>query len=479
MRTTVRRSQRKIHAARWSLLAAALFAIGLLVGVTPASTSLARLAANPVGYNVFLLASSATNPSQVVAVAHYGGDYGEGEEYVLMSDDGGQTWRVSATLPGDDLVDRLMGIALLGDGKTLLAIPMSGDIIRSEDGGNTWTIVEKKVYAGLEWPDDEGMQITTDPLHPSSAWMCSTEGLAVGGQFGLLSTHDGGVTWQLHKVRTNRKAFGGCWGLAVQPGGRVVLAYGDIAKPVKNGDVYSGNTRYPLFRSTDGGVHWKKIGCYIGTEKCVAQFEYPITHYGASFSFDERKSRTVFAYVGGDGGDPNAADVVFRSDDAGAHWRPAVLIAARTRTGPPRIYTKFRSSLKAGQGRNYYQGITDMSGRRLYPRAEFEGGEVFNIGGTLLVEGVRSLVMGKNGNSKLGSFEFLQSRNNGRGWSLFKVNGYSFPELVETATKNEILEYDDSGNTPSYLWHLRLSDHTWQKVPLGIPAPTASTTTTS
>jgi len=382
-------------------------------------------------------------------------------EYVLKSADGGDTWQVTATLPYTGCVGGLLDIAVLDGGNTLLAVSSKGDVIRSENAGTTWTTVEKGVTS-RHLADIGGMPIVTDPSRPSSAWVCSVDQFGGPKSPGLLSTRNGGKTWQLHRVRVGSKAIGGCYGLAVQPGGRVVLAYGDIATRRKGGGVtYPVSGRYRLFRSTDSGVHWKQIGCYVACpNNPTAVAEWYATHYG-TFYFDPRRSRTVLATGGGY---PLTANVVFRSDDAGVHWRPVVLIGSKTRSGALRIYTKFEYRAKL-KGRHYYVSVTDMSGRRLYPRADITG-QVSAIKGTLLIDRVDSVVVDARGHPHYGATEFLASTDHGRRWSLFNAGAGHRGSVAVTG--NGILVSDGS---PSALWHFRLSDRTWRKLPLGVPNP--------
>jgi hypothetical protein len=214
---------------KWSARVGAL-ACGVLLLAAPASTKL--LAARPAGYQVELLAAAPGNTSQVVAIADY---FNQGSspfsditgEYVLESKDGGQTWQASAEVPGSGV---LLNVALVNGGQTILAISGQGSLIRSEDAGKTWTVVKQHATAWTNWPDDiGGTPMVTDPSRPGSAWVCSA--LNDGGRvpekiqtIGVISSSNGGLTWQSHKVETSAKANGGCGGIAVQPGGRLVLA---------------------------------------------------------------------------------------------------------------------------------------------------------------------------------------------------------------------------------------------------------------
>lgn len=457
MPSAARCSRRNIRATMVFLLSAVLFAVGgALVGATPASTSPARQAGNPGGYQVRLLAAAPTNPSQVVAIAdYYPDDYKNScariGEYVLMSGDGGQTWQVSATLPYVGCKSGgLLDVALLGDG-TLLAKPSSGNIIRSGDEGKTWVTV--KNADGDRWPDGFVSPIIADPSRPSSAWTCSERNYGSHRSNGrVLRTDDGGKHW-----RTMKSFPIGCEVQAIQPHGGVVI----VRKKTTG-------SRGWLFRSTDRGIHWKRvpIPCTkpsVSTNpKCWVPY---VVSEGGSMRFDPARPKIVIAYAVEKSNNTDA--VVYRSSDAGLHWKPAALVAGLRNRGIGRVYTgsQFRLGNKSW--------FVDTHGRRLYPRVSYELAGLFNYGGAFIVgDGLWNPAN-----------IFIKSKDHGRSWSIVRIKnnpwgvgalGYPW----NAGTQDKILAYSAFNEPPSALWHFRLNDRTWRKVPLGISVPATTTTTT-
>jgi photosystem II stability/assembly factor-like uncharacterized protein len=143
---------------------------------------------------------------------------------LLESTDGGYSWMPraplpsSATAPGHFIVE----VAPLGRGDTLLARDHIGSptatasrVVRSTDLGATW----RTVLAA-------GGPLTADPHDRGTAWVCS-RGI-------VTKTIDAGRKWT--RTRGHCSAA-----VAVSPDGRTLLA----------------PTGRRLFRSTDGGAHWR------------------------------------------------------------------------------------------------------------------------------------------------------------------------------------------------------------------------------
>lgn len=453
--------------------------VGALVATAPASTRSAQLAENSGGYQVELLAAAPTNQSQVVAIADY---YDKGYsnrcdstgEYVLKSADGGQTWQVSAEL--SDAVSRpcsgLLNVASVDDGETLLAISNKGDIVRSGDAGKTWVVVQKHVTAWTKWPDNlGGTPLIADPARPGSAWVCSAlnEASAASQTTGVLSTTDGGRTWQAHKVRTVANANGSCAGLAVQPGGTVLLAYGDTSVPSGKGSWKNTGSQYKLFRSSDRGTHWRRVpdvscGTAFGYSPLPSCWAQAVMLGGGVVFFDQAQPNVAIGRSSGEsdhgGLVPGAESVIYRSSDAGIHWTPVALVASLQNHGPGRIYkgSEFHLALSAGKWQ-----FVDSLGRRLFPRLGPAG--FFDVGGTLL---------SFNNNRYGPDATIIQSSNRGLGWSLGKYSvvkstsgAYSPADGIQV-NNGELLALDGN-TTPSILWRYQPSGRIWNEESLNLP----------
>lgn len=419
----------------------------MIVGAAPTSTSSARLAGHPGGYLVQVLATAPSNPSQVVAIADYYPDSFVEQcerigEYVLTSEDGGRTWRQVSVVPwihpcsernpstGETFgFAATTGLGLLRDGKILLAVS-DGAVYLSEDGGIKWKVVKKHIGTNGLTP------IITDRLRPSSAWICSYG----DSQSGLLRTQDGGRTWKVVKK-------GQCLRAAVQPGGRIVLVRGEGV----------------LFRSTDRGARWKRVStCTTETLKCWAQSI--IASDASQLYFDPSRPKTVIGISWS--ALPWESGVIYLSSDAGVHWRPTAFVAGLSNRGYGRIYNY-------GQYHRSHdsQGFNDAKGRRLHLKVSFERAGIFRINGALVVGG--------------GSWDpkgiYVRSSNHGRSWTMMKTKNSRPYTILSTqsnaATRDEILAFDEK--SPAFSWHFRMRDSAWRKIPLGIPAPTTNTKTTS
>lgn len=445
--------------------------VGVLIVAAPTSTRSAQLAEHPGGYQVELLAAAPTNPSQVVAIADY---YDEGYstkcdstgEYVLKSENGGQTWQMSAAL--SDLQAHpcggLLNVALVDGGETLLAFSYKGDIIRSEDAGKTWVGVKKHATAWTGWPNDlGGTPLIADPSRPGSAWVCSApnDASTAPQTTGVLSTTDGGRTWQVHKVRTVAKANGSCAGFAVQPRGNVLLAYGDSALPKKNGWWTFIGSRYKLFRSSNRGAHWKRVRdtCReISASPLPSCWAQSVMLAGGVVVFDPNRPNVAIGLSSGEsdfGGTlPGAENVIYRSSDAGNHWKPVALVASLRNHSPGKVYTssKFRLRFTSGKWR-----FVDSAGRRLYPRLGPTG--FFDVGGTLF---------SFNNNRYGPNSTIIQSNNHGLNWSLKKysvvksTSGAYYPTRGIVVNNDEVLA-PDGNTTPSILWRYLPSDRIWRE----------------
>src|SRR5262249_16714511 len=121
---------------------------------------------NPLPQGNTLSAAATPDPSTMVAVG-YGGT-------ILRTTDGGASW----TPQFSGTTNILHGVSFV-DANTGTAVGESGSIVRTTDGGATWT------------PQFSG---TTNILYGVS-FVDANTGTAVGGNGTILRTTDGGATW--------------------------------------------------------------------------------------------------------------------------------------------------------------------------------------------------------------------------------------------------------------------------------------------
>jgi photosystem II stability/assembly factor-like uncharacterized protein len=107
---------------------------------------------------------------------------GRDSAYVSYSPDGGQTW-THHTLPGTNA--QVLDIHAFGNGSAVVGT-RSGHIMKTDDGGENWTMLLAKVnarFGNLHFQDpDHGIAITEDADRTSTAF--------------VYRTSDGGVNWE-------------------------------------------------------------------------------------------------------------------------------------------------------------------------------------------------------------------------------------------------------------------------------------------
>ncbi len=217
----------------------------------------------------------------------------------------------------------------------LAGTPLAG-LFRSDDRGATWAPISMA-------PQTPVGPIVFDRRHPGRVYA------ALGA--GVLVSPDDGRSWSL----TNPDPDGGeISALAVDPnGGSVLYASADA-----------------LFRSTDRGQHWQRIGAGVSAQRAAAALAvdpassalYSVTFDGIYRSRDRgvtwqllglagidlrvlalAPSRPTVLYAGGDLG-------LYRSTDGGAHWRslvsglpsPAVTAIVVSASDPNHLYVALR-----------------------------------------------------------------------------------------------------------------------------------------
>ena len=153
--------------------------------------------------------------------------------------------------------------------RTVYASVLGAGVFKSVDGGARW----QRARAGLASLNVEALVL--DPSHPGTLY-AGTEGE------GVFKSLDGGTRWQAA-------------GLA----GKYVEALG--FEPARPQVVYAGTLHGGVFRTEDGGSRWRAASNGLGNG------------YVRALVPDQRRPGTVFAgTLGG----------VFETADGGRHWRP-------------------------------------------------------------------------------------------------------------------------------------------------------------
>ena len=236
------------------------------------SAEIARLATHSL-----LLDATMAGPRMVVV-----GERG----HILLSDDQGNSWRQSPVPTRANLTAVFFLNAQLG-----WAVGHDQVILRSEDGGETWTRVH--------WAPEKQQPLL-------DVWFRdSDQGLAIGAYGTILRTSDGGRTWseQIFEPRPlNARAESTTANPSKKDEYSVESSPGDVhlnaVAPSSDGKLYLAAEAGHLFRSEDGGVSW---------------LELPSPYEGSFFGVLPLDPPAVLAF--------GLRGHLFRSDDAGASWR--------------------------------------------------------------------------------------------------------------------------------------------------------------
>ena len=208
-----------------------------------------------------------------------------------------------------------------GEGLRRPDLSVGNGIYRSADGGRTWT------HGGLI----DGQQIpevAVDPRDPNRLF-AAVLGHPYGPneERGIYRSRDGGMTWE--RVLYKDADTGGS-AVALDPAHPDVVyaaLWQSRLGPWEDKNEFEG-TNGGLFKSTDGGTSWKRLGG--GLPDNLTQI---------NFSIAASAPQRIYAVAGTTepGEYSSAAGLgVYRSDDAGEHW-------ARITTDP-------RASLRIGGG---------------------------------------------------------------------------------------------------------------------------------
>ncbi|BDT68301.1 Ycf48-like protein [Comamonadaceae bacterium OS-1] len=259
--------------------------------------------------SVGMLHTAAFVDSSTVLAA---GDYGT----MLRSTDGGKTWTEVPSNTGP-ATEKIVGIAFSPDTHTGIAVTLDGVMVRTVDAGATWT------------------KLTNVPSLPyrSVAFGSDSVVIAVGGDVvgqgnTVLRSTDGGVSWTRINV-----------GLS---GGLTSIAFSSPTTAVTVGD--------GILLSTDAGLTWT----------------YP---QDQPFAFDHRHTDVVFSSGGvglivspgvqtyASNGAPNAipATSILRSIDGGQSWSKDLDVTSDF-IGPIQ-FADVHSPIALGSGTKIFRGI--------------------------------------------------------------------------------------------------------------------------
>lgn len=163
-----------------------------------------------------------------------------------------------------------------------------GTVIRTIDGGKTWTVGKVPDADKLDFRDIEAFDENT-------AYVLS---IGPGESSRIYKTIDGGKTWKLQFKNTNEKAFFDA------------LAFWDKDNGIAMSDPVDG--RFVLIRTTDG-TNWSPVD----TSKMPATVEGEAAFAASGTCIITKGTKSAYLVSGG------MAARVFRSTDRGATWTVA------------------------------------------------------------------------------------------------------------------------------------------------------------
>ncbi len=187
-------------------------------------------------------------------------------------------------------------------------ISVGQGIYKSTDTGKTWTLM------GLEKTGRIG-RIVIDPRNPDIV-LVAAMGHAYGPQpeRGVFRTADGGKTWE-RVLFTDENT--GCSDLVMDPNNPRILFAGMWPLVIRTWGRVSGGPGSGLFKSTDGGLTWKRLTGRGLPSRGTGKFALAIAR---------SNSNRVYALIEtGDGVPLNGQETdrgkLWRSDDGGDNWR--------------------------------------------------------------------------------------------------------------------------------------------------------------
>ncbi|HXM33990.1 MAG TPA: hypothetical protein VN920_02270, partial [Pyrinomonadaceae bacterium] len=187
-------------------------------------------------------------------------------------------------------------------------ISVGQGVYKSTDAGKTWTLM------GLEKTGRIG-RIVIDPKNPDIVLVAAL-GHAYGpqGERGVFRTTDGGKTWdRVLFVDENT----GCSDIAMDASNPRILFAGMWPLEIHTWGRESGGPGSGLYKSTDGGVTWKKLTGHGLPSRTTGKIVVAIAR---------SNSNRVYALIEtGDGVPVNGNETdrgkLWRSDDGGENWR--------------------------------------------------------------------------------------------------------------------------------------------------------------
>src|SRR5499427_2100255 len=239
-------------------------------------------------------------------------------------------------------------------------------VYRSTDGGETWQNVGLKDSRAIA-------RIVVDPKNPEIAYVAAMGNLwKDGGERGLFKTTDAGKSWKLIlHAQSPHDAQTGCGDVAMDPTNSQILYAALYARQrtpwsfSSGPSVTGGEDVGGIFKSTDGGGTWKKLGGGLPAQTGRSGL-------AVSASNPKVVMAVVQSYEGGIGSLDDLRSKsggVFRSENGGETWTrmsamdPRPFYFSQIRIDPAnnqRVYLlQFALLVSDDGGKNFREDLSD------------------------------------------------------------------------------------------------------------------------
>jgi photosystem II stability/assembly factor-like uncharacterized protein len=238
---------------------------------------------------------------------------------VLRSDDGGESWTAVSPAGAGELDFR--DVHAWNDREAIvISAGTPTRFYRTNDGGETWSVVH----------EDNRPEAFFDAI----AFTSDTDGIAfsdpVDGRFLLVHSHDAGKTWQ--EFPTDQRPAAGSGEAAFAASGTCLISIDDCLLLGLGGGDANPNDGARILKSEDGGASWTESISGIAAGESAGVFSIAMAN------------RDHGVAVGGDYNHPELQSrIASFTTDGGQHWRPAET--------PPRGYRSCVAAVPRSEGR--------------------------------------------------------------------------------------------------------------------------------